>query len=75
MAKPIANPTIPIGSTTQNWPNIDSSKAHPEVARAIKLLYNSVDDHNQAFTSLASQLGTINSNIAALQAIVDGGTF
>lgn len=78
MASPIKNPAIPVGSTIQNWPNIDSSKAHPDVVRAIKLLYNSVDDHNQAFMAQmqkAQLVATINAGVITAVDVVSGGSY
>jgi hypothetical protein len=55
MANPIANPKIPAGNSTIHWPNIDDKKAHPDVARAVKLIYNAIDDHNQAWLAQANK--------------------
>ena len=78
MVNPIKNPRIPIGSTVQHWPVIDEKKAHPEVARAIKLLYNTVDDHNQAFlaqTQKAQLVATVDSGAITQADPIIGGQY
>jgi hypothetical protein len=78
MANPIKNPPIPVGSTIQHWPTIDESKAHPDVARAIKLLYNTVDDHNQAFLAQAQKgqlVATIDSGAITRADLIIGGKY
>lgn len=78
MANPIKNPAIPIGSTIQNWPNIGIDKAHPEVVRAIKLIYNSIDDHNQAFLAQmqkAQLVATVNGGAVTAVDVISGGQY
>ncbi|HKM80828.1 MAG TPA: hypothetical protein VJY15_07690 [Candidatus Acidoferrum sp.] len=78
MANVIANPKIPVGSTLQNWPNIEVDKAHPEVVRAIKLIYNSIDDHNQAFLAQmqkAQLVATVDAGAVTAVDVVSGGSY
>src|SRR5882757_5608847 len=37
------------------WPNTDG-KAEPEVSRALRLVYDSLNDHNNAISELKSQM-------------------
>ena len=77
MANPIANPAIPVGSTVQRWPNLEG-KAEPEVIHAIRSIFNSIDDHNQAFlaqTQKAQLVATTDSGAITQVDIASAGVY
>lgn len=78
MASPIANPRIPVGVSQQHWPSLNDKEVHPDVIRAIRLLYNAVDDHRQAFTAQAQKgqlVATIDSGAITSADPVIGGKY
>jgi hypothetical protein len=62
---------------TQRFPNLEG-KVHPDVIQAIRLLYNGLDDHNQAFSAMAAKaqlVATVNSGAVTAVDVVSGGKY
>jgi hypothetical protein len=64
--------------TNPRWPNIQEGNAHPEVIQAIRLLYNAIDNHQQAFqaqSGKAQLVATVSAGAVTGVDVVSAGSY
>ena len=71
-------PVPTVQSNSIRWPNLEGKGLHPELVKAVRQIYNSIDDHNQAWlaqSQKAQLVATIDTGVISQVDMVSAGTY